>query len=776
MTTRNLFSPKTLARDLPASVVVFLVALPLCLGIALASGAPLRSGLVAGIVGGIVIGALSGSHTSVSGPAAGLTAVVAAQIALLGSFEAFLLATFVAGVFQLLLGVVRAGFIASFFPSSVIKGLLAAIGIILILKQIPHAIGHDPDPIGEMAFAQPDNENTFSELFDALGAIQPGAALIGLLSIAVLVLWDRLQFLKKSKVPVPLVVVLLGVAINLALLQAESSWAVRSSHLVQVPLFDGADGMGELFTAPDWSQWVNPQIYVAAFTLAIVASLETLLNLDAVDSLDPEQRHSPPSRELVAQGAGNMLCGLIGGLPVTSVVIRGSVNVQAGGKTKLSAISHGVLLLVCVLAVPQLLNLIPLASLAAILLVTGFKLASPKLIWNMWRQGRAQFLPFAATVVAIVLTDLLKGIVAGLLIAIAFILHSNLRRPVKRIIEKHLAGDVLRIELGNQVSFLNRASLEETLYSVERGQHVLLDARSTDYIDPDILDLIHDFEDKIAPAHGVGVSLIGFKARYARLQDRIQFVDYSTRELQTALTPSAVLRLLQEGNRRFRSGQRLTRNLVQQVSDTADGQAPLAVVLSCIDSRTPAEIIFDLGIGDIFSVRIAGNIAEEKVLGSIEFACVEASAKLIVVLGHTHCGAVTAAVDTYGEVHHADDSSGCRHVRGLLSDIQRSIESGDEIPGRDDAQARSHYIDAVVARNVLRTMRVVRDESPALDRLIRENKLAIVAGVYDVRTGEVEFYESEGPLSEPLAAPDSMDRPLPPERTPSESALPTAED
>ncbi len=421
-------SKSTTLNDITASLVVFLVALPLCLGIALASGAPLFSGLLAGIVGGIVVGTLSGSHTSVSGPAAGLTAIVASQIATLGSFEAFLLAVFVAGLLQIGLGIAKAGALSAFFPSSVIKGLLAAIGVILILKQIPHVLGHDSDPEGEMSFAQPDAQNTFSEILTVmLGDIHVGAAIIGIASIVLLVFWDRTKPLKNSMIPAPLAVVLFGVGMQFLFGRMGGRLVIESSHLVQIPVAETFSGFFSFLTYPDFSQWSNPGIYVAAVTIAIVASLETLLNLEAADKLDPQQRDSPPSRELIAQGVGNTIAGLIGGLPMTSVIVRSSVNVGMGAKTKLSAILHGVLLVVCVSLFPVYLNMIPLAALAAILLVTGFKLASPTLFRQMWDEGRYQFIPFMVTLISIVFTDLLIGILIGLAVSALFILNSNLR-------------------------------------------------------------------------------------------------------------------------------------------------------------------------------------------------------------------------------------------------------------------------------------------------------------------------------------------------------------
>lgn len=729
----------SMPRDLTAGLVVFLVALPLCLGVALASNAPLFAGLLAGIVGGILVGLLSGSHTSVSGPAAGLTAVVAAQILSLGSFQAFLLALVIAGLIQIGLGLARAGFIAAFFPTSVIKGLLAAIGVILILKQIPHVVGHDPDPEGDMSYFQPDHENTFSELLVLTNHIEPGAILIGLASIFILVVWDKWKQLKKSPVPAPLIVVLFGVAMSLVFRQLGGRWIIEPSHLVQVPVADSLAGFCDLLQMPDFSQWSKRAIWVAAITIAAVASLETLLNLEAVDKLDPRQRTSPPSRELLAQGVGNTVCGMIGGLPVTSVIVRSSVNINAGARSKVSAIFHGILLLVCVMLLPVYLNMIPLSCLAAILLVTGIKLASPKLVKQMWRQGRTQFIPFAITVVAIVFTDLLIGVLIGLATSVAFILNSNMRRPIRRYVEKHLGGDVLHIELANQVSFLNRAALATVLDEVPSGGQVLLDALSTNYIDPDVLELIRDFSEQTAPARGIEVSLVGFRSKYL-LEDRTQYVDYSTRDIQSSLTPDQVLQILKDGHERFKSGQRLTRDLGRQVNATANAQHPLAVVLSCIDSRAPAEFIFDLGVGDIFSLRIAGNVSSRKVLGSAEYGCAVAGAKLLLVMGHTRCGAVTAALDLICSTQTAAEATGCQHLGHIVDDIQQSVDASN-CQNLDvlSATEKEKLVNAVSRRNVLRTVSNILEQSQTLRELVRKGQIAIIGAIYDVATGNIEF-------------------------------------
>jgi len=745
MPTTKIFSFSTLPHDLIAGLVVFFVALPLCLGIALASNAPLFSGLISGIVGGIVVGILSRSHTSVSGPAAGLTAIVASQVAVLGSFETFLLAVMIGGLIQIGLGLAQAGFLSAYFPSSVIKGLLAAIGVILILKQIPHLLGHDSDPEGEMRFWQPDNENTLTELIRILGDFHLNAALIGLLSIALLIVWDKIPTLKKSPVPVHLVVVLMGVGLSQLFRYLGGGWAIEDKHLVQVPVSNSMREFAGFLQFPDFSQWSNPAVYTAGLTIAMVASLETLLNLKAVDKLDLKQRTSPASRELLAQGVGNVLVGLIGGIPVTSVIVRGSVNINAGSRTKLSTIVHGLLLLVCVMFLPVWLNLIPLSCLAAILLLTGLKLASPALVRQMWSEGRYQFAPFAITVLAIVFTDLMVGVGIGLAISLSFILKSNLQRPQRCIMEKHLGGEVLRVELANQVSFLNQAALEQTFNSIRRGGHLLLDAQNTVYIDPDILSLIREYKEKTAPIRGVQVSLRGFRDKY-RLHDEIQYADYSTQELQGLLTPHQVLQILKEGNERFRSGQRLTRDLQRQLQATASGQHPLAVVLSCIDSRTPAEMILDLGLGDIFSIRIAGNVTSPKVLGSMEYGCAVAGAKMIVVIGHTQCGAVTAAVNLDGSGADTEQATGCQHLEPILNEIQLAIDRQSHLPSDHlTEQEKAVYVNVVARRNVSHSVERILQQSRTINRLVQDGRIAVIGAMYDVVTGQIDFFPDETP-------------------------------
>ncbi|MDX1965332.1 MAG: SulP family inorganic anion transporter [Pirellulales bacterium] len=726
-------------RDLIAGLAVSLVALPLCLGIAQASGAPLLSGVWAGVIGGVVVGWLSKSPTSVSGPAVSTAAVVAAQIPLLQSYHTFLLAVVIAGFMQMGLGLLRSGFLSDFFPGSVIKGLIAAIGIILILKQIPHLLGHDADPEGDFAFLQVDHSNTFYELGEMFWDIHPGAAVVGLGSIGLLWLWDTQPGLKSMLIPGQLVVIVLGVGVSRLFQRLGDDWTIIANNFVQLPLVPQLADYAKFLAWPDFSQWTNLAVYGSAATIAAVASLETLLNLEAADRLDPRQRISPASRELFAQGAGNVLAGLVGGIPITSMIVRSSVNVQAGALSRWSTIFHGLWLLVGVLFFSFWLNMIPLACLAAILFYTGIKLCSPRLVGQMWQAGFYQFVPFVVTVAAIVFTDLLIGVLIGLAVSLGFILNSNLRRPIRRIVEKHLGGEVLHLELANQVSFLNRAVIIKNLEAVPRGGQVLIDASNTDYIDPDILDLLRDFTEKSAPARNIKVSLQGFQERYF-LQDRLQYVDYSTRELQNQLTPAQVLQILLEGNQRFLSGQRLTRDLRRQIGATSAGQHPLAVVLGCIDSRTSTELIFDLGLGDIFSVRIAGNILSNEVLGSLEYACAVAGAKLILVMGHTRCGAVTSAVELAHAGKTAAQATHCDHLESIVSVIQESVSKRlDKRFEHLSKPEKDAYVDEVIRGNVAHVVTLIQSQSKMLGGLLAAGKIGIVGAVYDVATGRISI-------------------------------------
>ncbi len=739
MNETNALRVRTIPRDLLSGMIVFLVALPLCLGIALASGAPLFSGLIAGIVGGIVIGMFSGSNTSVSGPAAGLTAVVAAQIGSLGSFEAFLLALVIAGVIQVIFGLARGGALSAYFPSSVIEGLLAAIGMILIIKQIPYLLGFDMVPKSPVH----GHSNILTQIAQIFsGDFHWGAFVVGGLSLVFLITWDNIKTLKNSLIPAPLMVVVMGVVGSLFLSKLGSTWALTDATrlMVNVPIAESFSGFLELLTRPDFSQWSNPGIYVASLTIAIVATLETLLNLDAVDKLDKFQRLSPPNRELCAQGAGNIVSGLLGGIPITSVVIRGSVNVNAGARTKLSAIFHGLLLLVCVYFIPTYLNRIPLSCLAAILLMTGCKLARPKLFRKIWGEGIYQFLPFILTFVAIVATDLLIGVIIGMVISLLFILKSNLTQPVRQIDEQHVSGPVRRIELANQVSFLNKAPLEKALRSIPEGGDAILDARNTDYIDPDVLHFIREFKEQTAPAHNIRLGMRGFREHY-QITDDVQFIDYSARESRQELTPAAVLRILMDGNERFCSGRGVDRNLQNLIHAENSQLRPLAVVFSGVDGRMPAEMIFDLSLGELVTVRLAGNVIGPRVVASLEYGCVVGGAKLILILANQNSGMVKLALDQAIPVK--PERTVPENLRSVLLEIQQSIEPEElELLKANGDSERLVLAEKVSRRNAKHTANQILSQSAIIRHLVEEQKIALCGAVFNGSDGRVELIDA----------------------------------
>ncbi|MBL7980939.1 MAG: SulP family inorganic anion transporter [Flavobacteriales bacterium] len=495
-------------QDLPASVVVFLVALPLCLGIAVASGAPPFAGIIAGVVGGIVVGALSGSPLGVSGPAAGLTGVVLAGISDLGSFQVFCAAVVVAGILQIVLGFVRAGIIAYYFPSSVIKGMLAGIGIIIMLKQLPHALGYDRDPMGDESFDQVDKENTFTEILNAVQDPSWGAVLVTLACIGLMLLWDRPAIQRNAwlkYLPGPLLAVVAGMVLA-RLFSGSATLAIGTAHFVDLPDLNN----GSLLQLPDFSGLTSPAFWTLAFTMAIVASIETLLCVEATDKLDPWKRLTPANRELRAQGVGNMVSGLLGGLPLTQVVVRSSANIQSGGRTKLSTILHGVLILVAVITIGGLLSTIPFASLAAVLLLVGYKLAKPSLFVRMWRSGPMQFIPFIVTVGFMAVTnDLLSGVALGLCIALLHILWKNYKVPFHFDPRRYKPGMPIYMELSEDVTFLNKAGIKRTLNELPDNARLVIDATRCMDLDPDVLEII---DDHLAVAHerGIRTELIGF--------------------------------------------------------------------------------------------------------------------------------------------------------------------------------------------------------------------------------------------------------------------------
>ncbi len=493
--------------DLPAGIVVFLVALPLCLGVALASGAPLSAGLIGGLVGGLLIAWLSGSQLSVSGPAAGLTVIVFNAIAEIGSFQGFLVACVLAGFLQLLLGFLRAGIIGAFFPSAVIKGMLAAIGLILIIKQIPHATGFDASFEGDESYMKETAGTSFQELLAAFNGVSHGAVVISGVALVMLFLWELPWFKKQALlklIPGPLITVCWGVGFNLFTSKYAPAWAVNPQHLVSLPVFERPTDFFNSFIFPDFSYLKNPAVYGVAFTIAIIASLETLLSLEAVDKLDPLKRIAPTNRELKAQGVGNVVSAMLGGLPITAVIVRSSANINAGGKTSLSCFIHGLCLLVSVMFFSHYLNTIPLACLAAVLLHTGYKLAKPALFMDYYRKGMGQFLPFVITIAAILMTDLLKGMLIGVVIGLFFVIKSNFHAAITMTKNQNH----YQIVMHKDVSFLNKALLRKLILKIQANSTVTIDANRAQFIDYDILETIEDFV-AAAKDDNIQVELIG---------------------------------------------------------------------------------------------------------------------------------------------------------------------------------------------------------------------------------------------------------------------------
>lgn len=735
---------KSFKADLSAGVVVFLVALPLCLGIALASGMPMFSGLLAGIIGGIVVGALSNSQLSVTGPAAGLSSVLITSKMQLGGIEALFMAIMMAGLIQLIFGFIRMGFLAYYIPSNVIKGMIAAIGLIIIMKQIPHAVGYDGDSMGDFAFMQVDGQNTFTELWNSIWHIDMGIVFISQLGLLILIFWNKLPWRFVKLIPAGLVVVIVAIFHNLFFIHFAPHLSVVSlDHLVNIPTFSNLKEFESMFHLPEWKYLTNYNVYQSAITIALVASIETLLCIEATDKLDPLKRITDTNRELRAQGIGNFLSGFLGGLPMTSVVVRSSTNIDAGAKSNKSTIIHGLFLLFSFLLLPDLLKMIPLCSLAVILIMTGYKLARASLFIDLYKQGFWQFIPFISTIISILLTDLLIGVGIGLFISGGFILFRNLRNPGTYVDRMLSEKNVVKIELGSELSFLNKAQILLMLNKIPENAKVILDAHKTMHIDPDVEEELKEFIYNTAPSKRIKVITSGFKRdikirNTAVMYDEIlqhevdeAHLEEHAKELQEKITPLDALNLLKQGNFRFMNNLKVNRDLLQQVNVTSEGQYPYAVILSCIDSRTSAELIFDEGLGNLFSIRIAGNVLNEDILGSMEFSCFVAKSKLIVVLGHTKCGAIKGACDhvNLGYLSH------------LLSKIEPAVIKVTKKLGIKPSSSNEEFVDAVALENVIVVKNEIIKKSEVLRNLVEEDKLMIVCGMYNLENGEVNFYE-----------------------------------
>ncbi len=711
--------------DFIAAIVVFLVAIPLCLGVALASGAPLIAGIVSGVIGGIVVGCLSGSPISVSGPAAGMAAIVIAGITQLGDFNVFLLALLLAGVLQMFLGLFRAGFIAEYIPSSVVQGLLCAIGILLIVKQLPFAFTHAADLTELKTHLLEMTEGI--ELDDVLFQINNGATLISLISIVILIYFDKAKITWIKAMPGPIVVVIFGVILNEMFVLSDSLLAQTTPELVNIPNNNSFADLYSSLNTPKWSAWSNPNVYFYAVLLTVVASLESLLNIKAAEKLDKTRRHSSKDQELFAQGVGNIFAGLLGGVPITSVIARTSVNIETGAKTKMATILHGLLILVAVLLLPKALNKIPLSSLATVLIYTGYKLTKPTIYRAIYHQGLERFIPFIATLVGIVLLNVLAGILIGLVVSFFFILKSNSQVRMDIIKEIYPNGTISRLVLPQQTTFLNKASLVAELDSIPAKSQLIIDARYSDYIDKEIIEFIKDFKASEAPYRQIALNLIGFKDQY-KIHNYIDFINVTTYDVQSILPPHKVLNILREGNHRFLKDTCIHRSLKIDIKHTATTQHPLAVVLGCIDSRVPVETIFDMSFGDLFCIRIAGNVVNDDVLASIEYACNIIGVKLLVVLGHTRCGAIMAACDGVEQ----------GHITQLLAKIKPAIAAETETDNHRNGTNET-FVNNVTTLNIANTLQHIYHESNILRFMINKEDVGMVGALYDVNTGEVTF-------------------------------------
>lgn len=710
--------------DLMASIVVFLVAVPLCLGIALASGAPLYSGMISGIIGGLVVGFLSPSAISVSGPAAGIAAVVLLALNQLHDFPTVLLAIFLSGLLQLIASYKNYGFFADYFPSTVIKGMLSAIGILLILKQIPLAFTLSKNFTELKSHLLDVDEGSFLHPLMILSYhINTGAVFLSTLSLVLLIYLDNTKKSWLKKLPAAIIVVIIGTLLNEWFTATHSILTQHGPHLVNIPsAFDSKEFSSQLIS-PNWQALNNPKVYFYALIFACITSLESLLNITASEKLDKKHRMVDKNKELFAQGVGNMLAGLFGGIPITSVVIRTTVNIENHAKTKLSTMMHGLFLLASFFLLADLINRIPVCILAAILIHTGYKLTKPKIYLKIYQQGLIRFIPFIVTVIAVVLFNLLFGVVLGLLVNIYFILKYNSQARIDIIQENYATGITNRLILPQQTTFLNKASIIAELNAIPKFSQLIIDARYAEFIDKEIIETIQEFAQEQAPERDISLNLIGFKEKY-EIHDHIDFINVSTYDAQSQLSPIEVLSILQQGNERFLRDQGIHRSNKMDIQYTSETQHPIAIVLGCIDSRVPVETVFDMTFGDIFCVRIAGNVINDDVLASIEYGCDVVGAKLIVVLGHLGCGAIQSACN---DVQHG-------HITQLLAKIKPSIEVGTEL-----ANDSENLIQEVTHLNIAHSMIEIFNKSQILKNLIIEGKVGIIGAMYDVSSGEVHF-------------------------------------
>ncbi|PJZ53836.1 SulP family inorganic anion transporter [Leptospira adleri] len=632
------FSWNQARHDVSSGLVVFLIALPLCIGIAFASGAPILSGLIGGMVGGLIVSWIGKSPLSVSGPAAGLTVIVLDSIQTLGNFNDFLFALCIAGILQIILGFLKAGILSNFFPSSVIKGMLAAIGIVLILKQIPHAVGYDIDYEGDFNFFQSDRENTFTEIWNAFLRFTPGAVFLFIVSFCAILFWEKFQLHKRFLLHGSLIAILISILLN----EVIGTWfpilSVGSEHLIQPIRLGNVFDLFKDEYHPTFSQWKNQAVYWIALKICVVMSLETLLNLDAIEKIDPERRIVSKNRELIAQGTGNLISGILGGLPITSVIIRSSANLQAGAKTRLSAFLHGVFILLSLMLIPDWISKIPLASLAAVLLIVGYKLTDYRILKLQYKKGTDQFIPFFATIVGIVFTDILIGIGIGCAFSIFFIMRRNILNPYEFNKKDKTYGVEVRIDLSEDVSFLNKSSMLYKLDQVADNAHLIIDGSKSKYIDPDILEIIEDFKIS-ARARNIKLEIIDVTTSYEKIKNR-PFDLVAQQDYQKLFE-----------NNRIWVEEKLNQN-PDYFKNLALGQAPQYLLISCSDSRISVNEMTGTNAGELFVHRNIANLVidtDMNLMSVLQYSVEVLKVKHIVVCGHYGCGGVKAAID--GKYH-----------------------------------------------------------------------------------------------------------------------------
>lgn len=713
--------------DLIAGSIVFLVAIPLCLGVALACGAPLYSGIISGICGGIVVGILSNSQLSVSGPSAAIAAVIINAMVYLTSFNDLLVAIFLSGIVQLFMANKRFGFIADYIPSNIIQGMLSAIGLLLIIKQVPLAftLSKNSTDLKVLLLDSAEGLGTHPALHFSF-QINSGAAILSILCLASLLYFEKAKNSWLKYIPGPILVVILGTLVNEWFIFKDSYLAQSGPRLVNLPEYNSVSHIWDTLASPNWNALENPYVYLYALLIASVTSLESLLNVNATERLDPKHQRIDTNRELFAQGIGNITASLLGGIPVSSVVVRSSVNIQSQAKSKVSTILHGFLLAFSFFFIPNILNHIPLCILASILIYTGYKLTQPKIYTNIYQQGLSRFLPFIATVIGILAFNLLFGIVLGLIINLIYILKFNSSARIDIIQENYPTGITNRLILPQQTTFLNKATIVAELNGIPNNSQLIIDARYAEFIDKEIIEYLKMYQNELAPARLISLNFIGFKDDYA-IHDYINFINVTTYDAQSQLTPSEVLEILQQGNERFLNDQRIHRSNQIDIFHTSETQHPIAIVLGCIDSRVPVETVFDMTMGDLFCVRVAGNVVNDDILASIEYACNVVGAKLIVILGHTKCGAINAACE------HVEKG----HITQLLGKIKPAIQIEEKFS--KNLALELNFVDKVTNLNVAHSMMEIYSRSSILRDMLKANEIGIVGAIYDVTTGQVNF-------------------------------------